>query len=423
MKYGKALVYASVRIFNISLRALSILLKFLLLLIISRYLEPQEVGYFGLLTAAILTAVYPLGFNFYSYSTREIIKSKKERWYGILKNKHYLFCVTYLIFLPLYVFIFIFELLPWKYSLFFFLLLIIEHLGQESYRFLVAISRPTKAALILFIRSASWILILISILIYFPEKVSLKTILTLWVTLGLISLVITSPIVFKLRSLASENNSVDWSWIYKGIKIAIPFLIGSLAIRFIFTADRFYLEELSNLELVAAYTLYVGLAGSMLAFLDSSFFSFSYPKLIDSINSLNSDKFHGILKTLTLQVISFVAVYSFIMLMLIDYLLNIISRPIYSEHKYLLPWLLVIFSLNSLSMIPHYALYSLKKDAMIILSNILSLIVFLLCVYLFKSHGIYAVLYSLSAAMLTLSCSKVIFFIASKKNIYRMKLS
>ncbi|MDC4293270.1 hypothetical protein NQ625_14950, partial [Acinetobacter baumannii] len=86
---------------NLSIKALTLLGKFILIFYIAKYLPPQEVGIYGLLVVLVSYSLYAVGFDFYTFSTRELLHKEKEKWGGFLKTQGYLILFAYLLFLPL----------------------------------------------------------------------------------------------------------------------------------------------------------------------------------------------------------------------------------------------------------------------------------------------------------------------------------
>lgn len=402
---------------NLTLRGLTLISKFVLIFLLARYLEPVEVGLYGLLTATILFAIYPLGFDFYTFTTREIITTPRNQWLGLLKNQAVLFALLYAVFLPLFLLIFFWGLLPWYLAIFFFALLISEHLGQEANRLLVAISHPLLAGLVLFVRSGLWVLLLVPLLVWYPQTRQLEWVLGLWLVFGLLALIIASIPLLKLDR-SSLQSRVNWLWLKKGLKVAIPFLVATLAVRFVFTADRYFVESLAGLEVVAAYVLFIGIANAMMSFLDAGVFVFYYPKMIKAAQEKNQAAFSQALRQMSLQVIVICILFSVISLITINPLLHWLDRALYSEYVAFLPWLLLAFSINALSMLPHYCLYAAQKDRSIILPHLIAPFIFLGSLFLFQSLNVFAVIYALLCTMVWLVLSKAIYWHLVKKQIF-----
>ena len=69
----------SKRFLNLVLRGSTLASKFALIFVLAKFLEPAEVGLYGLFSATIFYCLMALGFDFYTYSTREIIVSDKKK--------------------------------------------------------------------------------------------------------------------------------------------------------------------------------------------------------------------------------------------------------------------------------------------------------------------------------------------------------
>ena len=105
---------ARARALNITLRGVTLGCRFLLIFFLARFLEPAQLGLYGLLTATIGYSLYLLGFDFYTFTTREILKRERHEWGGLLKDQGALSLVLYVIFIPLLSLIFVKGLLPWS---------------------------------------------------------------------------------------------------------------------------------------------------------------------------------------------------------------------------------------------------------------------------------------------------------------------
>jgi hypothetical protein len=146
---------AFVRLCNIGLRGLTLATKFALLLVLAIYLDPADVGIYGLFTASLGWLVYLVGWDFYAFSVREIAGSGKDLLSASIANQAALYFATYI---PIVIFIMLayeYEAKYTEYALVFIALFVCEHLGLELGRIFVAIGRPLLASFILFLRGAS----------------------------------------------------------------------------------------------------------------------------------------------------------------------------------------------------------------------------------------------------------------------------
>ncbi len=172
-----------IRFINIVLRGTTLSSKFLLMFFLAKFVEPKELGLYGLLTATISYALFLLGLDFYTFTTREIIKRERHEWGGLLKDQGALSLLLYVTVLPLLLFIFLTGLLPWYVAGWFFILLVLEHLTQELGRVLIAISEQLFASVVLFLRSGIWAVLVTSIMFFRADTRNLDFVLGAW-TLG-----------------------------------------------------------------------------------------------------------------------------------------------------------------------------------------------------------------------------------------------
>lgn len=373
------------RVANVILRGITLLSKFILIFCLAKFLEPVELGIYGLIVATVSYALYFLGFDFYIFTSREILKLDCAEWGGLLKSQVALSLLLYLIFLPLMFLIFINGLLPWKVIVWFFVLLILEHLNQEFGRLLVVISEQFTASLILFFRSGAWAICAAALMFLFPNLRELNFVLMAWSIGGGVAVFLS---IYKLsrKNIGGWQKKVDWSWIVKGLKIAIPMLLATLALRGIFTLDRYWVQSLVGMDVLGAYVLFMGISGALMSFLDAGLFSFIYPSLINSFQRGNADDFRKTYKILMIQTVILTAIFIGISFLVIDPLLGWLGKSVYLNKKFLFYWVMAIMVIYAFSMIPHFGLYAQGRDVPLILSHVASFVVFVFFVWLLKNH-------------------------------------
>ena len=209
------------RFTNIALRGITLASKFLLIFFLAKFLEPKELGLYGLLTVTISYALYLLGFDFYAFTTREILKRERHEWGGLLKDQGALSLVLYMIFLPLLSLIFIKGLLPWSVAGWFFILLILEHLTQELSRLLITISEQLLASVMLFLRSGIWAVMVTGLMFFRADTRELNVVLGGW-ALGSFAALVLGSYRLKQLKVSGWHKKIDRQWISKGLKTAIP---------------------------------------------------------------------------------------------------------------------------------------------------------------------------------------------------------
>ncbi|NQD80614.1 hypothetical protein HP436_10535 [Pseudomonas sp. CrR14] len=369
------------RISNVGLRSVTLLSKFSLVIFLASFLAPEELGLYGLLVAAIGYSLYLLGFDFYVFTTRELIGTSRALWGRLLKTQCALSAILYLVFIPLLSLLFAAQLLPWSVAGWFFALLVLEHLAQELNRLLIAASEQIWASIILFLRSGLWAMFVVILMWAVPAYRSLETVLQWWFAGCSLACLVGIVKLCKMR-LGGWSSNVDWSWIGKGLKVVLPFLLATLAIRAVFTLDRYAFEHLEGLQALGAYVLYAGMCSALLAFLDAGVFAFSYPKLIAHWRNQQPNLFFKEMRALAIQTLGVSLAFVLGSLIVLDSLLGWLGKTLYLDYQYLFYWLLLASTLYGISMIPHYALYAMGRDKVIIKSHVGSLLLFFISLFL-----------------------------------------
>jgi len=357
----------------------------LFIFFLARFLEPSQLGLYGLLTATVGYSLYLLGFDFYTFTTREVLKRERQEWGGLLKDQGALSLLRYAIFIPLLSMIFVNELLPWRLAGWFFSLLILEHLNQEIGRLLIAISEQLLASVLLFIRQGTWAIAVVGLMAIDPATRSLNYVFGAWTVAGLLA-VMAGAYRLTQFGIGGWHKKVDWNWISTGLKVSVPLLVATLALRGVFTLDRYWLQSLGGLEIVGAYVLFMGISGTLMSFLDAGVFAFSYPGLISTFHKQQPAFFRKNLRFLLIQTIMLSGAFAMVSVLLLSPLLAWLGNPLYAAQQYLYPWVLIAVVLYALGMVPHYALYAQGIDRPIIHTHIASLFVFVIATWLFSQH-------------------------------------
>lgn len=379
------MTFAGDRFLNIGLHSATLGTRFLFIFFLARYLEPALVGYYGLFTATIGYSLYFVGLDFYTYVTREILKTDNRQRGRLLKSQAVLSGFLYLIFLPFATMFLWHADWPSYLMLWFFPILLLEHFNQEMSRLLIALSEQITASVILFVRQGSWALVIVAMMTWDVSSRHLQSVMALWAIAGLAA---AAAGAWKLRKLqmGGWSSPPDWQWIRKGLVISISFLAATLALRGIQTVDRYWIKALGGIEIVGAYVLLLGVAGTLMAFLDAGVFAFTYPVLIKLHQAQETDLARAKVRQMLGYTVLLCAGFSLISWLLLPYLLRWINNPIYLNAIDLYPWLLLAMVINALSMVPHFALYARGHDRSIIYSHIAALIVFVLTTCVFSIY-------------------------------------
>jgi hypothetical protein len=213
------------RILNILLRGLSMGSRFVLIFAVAKLLEPAEVGLFGLMLATVSFSVLIVGADYYTYAQRELLASPPEHWSFVIQHQIKAQFILYGILLPAQLLIFVFGLMDWQYAMWFFVLLLTEHIAQEMNRLLVAMHKQILASWVLFVRLGSWVIVVIPLMYIYPRYQSLEVLYVAWL-IGSLSAIVLGFIVIKHSLPNWQPVKTDYAWLKKGFKVGGLFFAG-----------------------------------------------------------------------------------------------------------------------------------------------------------------------------------------------------
>lgn len=392
----------STRILNIALRSATLGTRFLFIFFLAKYLDPASVGYYGLFSATVGYALYFVGLDFYTYVTREILKTPNALRGRLLKNQMALSGLLYLALLPFALLFLQSAGWPRHLAWWFFPILLLEHFNQEMSRLLSALSEQITASLALFVRQGSWAVVIVALMTLEPNSRHLDTVMALWACAGVAA---AAQGIWKIKQLqmGGWRSSIDWRWIKNGIAISIAFLVATLAVRGFQTIDRYWLEALGGIEIVGAYTLLIGVAGTLLTFLDAGVFAYAYPALITHSHRQEYNAVRVKVRKVFFQTLVLSVAFGVVSWLILPFLLDWIDKPAYKDALGLYPWLLMAMIINAVGLVPHYALYARGTDRPIIYSHFVALPVFVLATWACsQAYSILAVPIGLNIAFLVI---------------------
>ena len=404
-------VFSNPKLLNVAIRAVTLAIRFGLIFILAIYLPPSEVGLYGLIVATVSYALYFVGFDFYTFSTRDLLNRPAHQWGRLLFSQGVFFVGLYALMLPVSLLLFVFGLLPCWLAGWVMLLIVSEHLAQEVSRLAIAMGRPVFASLMVFFRQGIWALLFMVCMVYSESYRSLAVLLPFWAAGSVLSVLMGGLL---LRSINWRNLGVEWAWLKKGVLVALPLLIATLALRGIMTVDRFAFEALNGPDLLGVYSLFMGMAGAVLAFMDAGVFAFLYPRMITAHNSEDLSGFLSARATLKKHTL----VWSMVLVLggavAGPVLFSFLPNPIYFDHWPMFVGILVSMGLFVVGMIPHYGLYAVSRDKPIIAAHLIGLLVFVLLVLVLgQTSPEWAVILAFGGASLAIgiikqvSCARV----------------
>ena len=368
---------ATSRVLNVGMRVATLGSRFLLLFVMAGCLAPASVGEFGIVSVTVSYALYLAGIDFYTYSTRELLGEARDAWPRILRNQAVFQLVCYIVTLPLLaVTLGLSAMLPGRLIAWVLLLLLLEHIAQEMTRLLTVMSHTLRATTLLFVRSGATAIAGGIGLLASPELRTLDWVLGTWACGAACSVLLAVRPLMQLDWRAGKQD-VDWGWIARGIRVALPLLAATLAMRGLFTVDRYLEQAYAGPALVGVYTFFAGMAGALVALLDAGVIAFLYPRVVAAARTSDAIAFASTYRQMACSTLILTGSFVLAAVLLVWPVLAVVAKPIYREHVDLFFLLVAASALFSLSLVPHYALYALGRDRDILIINLLAIALFL----------------------------------------------
>jgi O-antigen/teichoic acid export membrane protein len=377
-----------VRVLNLSLRALTLIIKFVFVMSLAIFLPPAQVGLYGLITVTVSYSIYFIGFEFYTFSTRDLVARPRSEWSRLLSNQLVFFGLMYVVVLPAFSIVFFLEMLPWSVMAAFIALVVLEHLSTELMRLLVAIEKPLLATLVIFIKQALWSVCFAITMWLAPEFRNISDLLLFWIAGSALSILIGIGPLLKL-DWKGALTKIDWRWIRTGAMIAIPLLLSSVAVRSLFTFDRYAFEALNSLALLGAYSVYMGVASAMLSFMESGVFVFYYPRMMKAYKEQNMSEFEHAYSKLAKQSAIWL---TFLMVGAATagvVVFPMLKETIYYDNLTLFFAIIVAMAIFIGGYVFQYGLYTTTRDKSIIVANIAGLAVAAIALVMIAPHSNY----------------------------------
>ncbi len=226
---------------------------------------------------------------------------------------------------------------------------------------LIALKQPLRASWILLARSSLWTYFWIAAALTSSAAATLEAIWISWLAGGLLALGLAVRWIFVPCVRQPRTPRIDWRWIGKGTRTALPFLISAACIWGAFTVDRYLLAAYRGEEQVGVYTFFFSISRVMLLLVEAGVAAVLLPRIVETFRRDPSAyrrhmRHFAIAAALALVVIgSSSPWWSRIVLLLVD-------RPIYSAHQQVLWILLAAMALYVASLLPHYGLYVRRAD-------------------------------------------------------------
>ena len=356
---------------NSALRAATIATKSALIFALAAWLEPEELGHYGLIAAIVALTNTIYGLDFHTFVVRDISLANLGDARRKLRDQFTFHGVLYLLAA--------FVLAWWVPALglsadlvpLVVLVTVFQHATQELYRVLVRLLRVFEASVVFFVRDAGWIP-LIFLKWWITGSLDLLEILAFWLGGSLVATAFAIVCLVR-RTPKGVAAPPDWAWLRKGLRVGLRMLPGTLSLRSLFSVDRMLLAVLVLPDTLGAYVFFTGLCMAFYGLFESGVLPYYWPELLEAEKSEDPARIALARRRLTqvcwlglLGIVLASGVAGWVATHLLD-------KPVYSQNLDLLPILGLAYGFLAAGYAPHYMLFAKGRDHLIVGSQLAGL--------------------------------------------------
>ena len=363
------------RAINLGMRLGALAAKLGLVLSLAVFLPASEVATFGLVTSVIVLGVYSVGLDFYTYANRELSRAEPGARGSIIRTQWSLYLVAYVALTAVAGILVASTEFPAWLIAWIVPLIVVEHQAQEVNRILVTIDDQLAASAIMFVRSGLWGLLSMALFVFFEDARHVNVVFVAWLTCSLAAVILGVARLHRRGALVGFRGRSVMS-VRRGLIVALPFFVGTLAINLTFTVDRFLVGVLVSADALAAYTVFITLAGALRSILDAGVFAFSLPQMLKTGRTADASALQGLLRRVSWETAAICGGALLLSVIPGMWLVAAILGPVYVENFWMLPLSVMGMGLFCLTTPPQQVLYARDRDMPILVSNLLGLTAF-----------------------------------------------
>jgi O-antigen/teichoic acid export membrane protein len=360
---------------NSALRAATIGIKAVLIIALAVWLDPADLGAYGLIAATITLTTYLYGLDFYTFTLREISAGNLGAVRYQIRDQFLLFGAIYglgtmvlLLLLPRL------SLDP-ALAAMATAIAVLQHASLEFYRVLVRIERTLEASICFLIRDAAWVPACLALWLARGD-ISLLEVLMFWLAGSAASVGFAIWSLSRLLPLAPAP-PVDLVWLGRGVRTGLRMLPGTLSLRALFTVDRMILAVLAPPQVLGAYVFFVSLCAAAQALFETGILPFFWPRLLEAARQGNAPARATAERQLARVCLVGAPAIALASVAAGVVLAGLLPNPAYEQNLELLFFVAAAYMLMTLSNAPHYGLYADGRDIAIVISNALAFAAFL----------------------------------------------
>jgi O-antigen/teichoic acid export membrane protein len=355
---------------SLFLRGTALAAKFMLFIFLADNFSAEVFGEFGIFFTSITLSLYLVGLDFYTYSSREMLENGMSVQNTMLRDQFLFYIANYVVFFPLLSILFITGTIDTTYIIYFYSILLLEHLGQEAYRVLIIFSKPIAANILLFIRTGAWCYALILLLLLgYTNLITIELVFLFWIAGGLLTLLCTIYF-FRIYNLQLfVKGKVNVHWIKKGLQVCMLFFLATAGYKVIDLADRYILQAYHSKTEAGVYVFYANISNLVETVVFTAVITIYTPQLI-ALFSRDEIAYRKLFKKFTKQVYFYTLITAICAMLVVYFVILRMQTPRFTAAYGAFVLLVTGKAVLNISYIYHYILYVRRKDHTIVISTL-----------------------------------------------------
>lgn len=342
------------------IRGSALIIKFLATLFIARYLGLEELGFYGLVTAATIIIPLLLGLGLAYTISRKAVTASLEEVVSDLKNFGKFFFFIYLIPASLSV---AYGVSINQLTLYVLVLIVIcfEHVNGFSYQLLQNISRPVSANFNHFIRSSAWLILYMPLAYLYPQLRDIGWLMLFWAFGSLLAFCHFFYLVKDWPWKSSLTQTRLLPWIKKEFYNSYrAYLIGVFESVGMYL-DRYMIGLFLGLEMVGVYVFFWQITSAMNNLLSTGVVQVTRPKLVKAFKDKSETYEKVYIKCLQSAVLGALLA-SFTSVVGLFLLLPYMQRPLVEQYFPIYYLMLLAFMGSVIKEVQKLKFYSQHRD-------------------------------------------------------------
>ena len=342
------------------LRGSTLVIKFVFTLFIARFMGFEELGLYGLITAAVIFIAVSCAMGLTHVLTRKVVTQSPE---VIVKNLWFYFRFITL----MYVVIFAIScvvgvVLDQLYlTLLIVLLAFLEHINNHLYSLILNRSRLLAGNILHFIRSGAWMVIFMAVSLFAPSMLSMDKIIIAWIIGNALSI---GCFYWLTRHWPWHSRSSGVSllrWFRKEFRYSKIAYVDSIVFTSTTYIDRYLITLFLGLELTGVYVFFWSIGSALSNLITTGVIQLSRPKMVKAFKD-KSTEYNAIFIKCLKRTIGVSVITGVITGALIYVILPYVNRPLVIEW-YPVLWLIIVgFILGMIYQVQNLIFYSQHRD-------------------------------------------------------------